>query len=198
MKFTFLGTRGGIIARSPLHYRHSSLLISFRSTAILIDWGEDWLEKKPPRVAGLLITHAHPDHVGGIAHGFPAPVYATHDTWERIKRFSLRERTTIISRKPFTIGPFMIESFHVYHSIHAPAVGYRIQAGKRTLFYVPDLIKIIDEEAALKNVDLYVGDGAIITRSLLVRTKNATPVVDVLLSESSLPGVDAITYRKPL
>ena len=53
------------------------------------------------------------------------------------------------------------------HSILAPAVGYRISAGKATVFYAPDLIFIHDRAAALRDVQVYIGDGATLTRSFI-------------------------------
>ncbi len=143
----------------------------------MIDRGTDWLKKASKNSPdGLLITHAHPDHAAGLKNGFSAPVYATAEAWETMNDYDIKERVVIEPRHPFAIGPFIIEAFPVHHSIHAPAVGYRIRAGKRTLFYVPDLISIIDEKSALKNINLYIGDGAIITRTLLVRQKDHEPV----------------------
>ncbi len=89
MNLTFLGARGGIIARSKEHYMHSILQISYHKTSILFDWGSDWLEYIPPLVDGLLITHAHSNHVGGLKEGFPTTVYATEDTLERIQQYPL-------------------------------------------------------------------------------------------------------------
>jgi phosphoribosyl 1,2-cyclic phosphodiesterase len=176
MKLTFLGTRGGIIARSSLHFMHSVLLIQFRKTSLLIDWGADWLDKNPPSVDGLLLTHAHPDHSGGLAQGFPAPVYATQETFNLIKSYPLIQCNAIKHRISFMVGNIQVEPFDVYHSVRAPALGFRIQAGKISIFYVPDLVSIKDEKAALSNIDLYIGDGAIVTRRILVRTKNGIPV----------------------
>ena len=51
------------------------------------------------------------------------------------------------------------------HSILAPAVGYRVSAGHACIFYAPDLIFIHDRAAALKEVQIYIGDGATLTRS---------------------------------
>lgn len=185
MKLTFLGTRGGIRARSPQHFMHSVLLISYRKTSILLDWGADWLDVKPPPVDGLFITHGHPDHVAGLAHGFPAPVYATQDTWHIIKHYPL-EQYCVTPGSLIEIGSITIEAFEVYHSLRAPAVGYRITAGKRSLFYVSDLVEIKKPREALSGTDLYIGDGAIITRKILVREKQGVKTGHSPISEQLL------------
>jgi hypothetical protein len=59
------------------------------------------------------------------------------------------------------------EAFPVEHSILSPAVGYRVSAGRACIFYAPDLIFIHERSAALKSVQLYIGDGATVTRSFI-------------------------------
>jgi hypothetical protein len=54
----------------------------------------------------------------------------------------------------------------VEHSIRAPAVGYRIDAGRAAVFYAPDLVSIDEEQTALTGLDLYICDGAAINRSI--------------------------------
>jgi phosphoribosyl 1,2-cyclic phosphodiesterase len=174
MKLTFLGTRGGIIARSPYHTRHSSLLISYHNKKIMVDCGQDWLDYVYSiNPSGIIITHAHLDHVGGLEHGAPCPVYATEDTWDKICRYPIEIRRVVKPRQALTIGKVAIEPFTVDHSLNAPAVGYRITAGKTCLFYVPDLVEIHDQKRALSHAALYVGDGAIISRTLLIRKRDS-------------------------
>jgi glyoxylase-like metal-dependent hydrolase (beta-lactamase superfamily II) len=67
MTLTFLGTRGYIDARTRRHRMHTALLVTRRRRRVMIDCGEDWA----PRVGRLrpqaiLVTHAHPDHTGGL------------------------------------------------------------------------------------------------------------------------------------
>jgi len=66
-----------------------------------------------------------------------------------------------------------IEAFPVDHSTRAPAIGYRIGAGRVTVFYVPDVVYIPDRAAALNDIRLYIGDGATITRSMVRRVDDA-------------------------
>ena len=177
MRIQFLGTRGGIIARSQLHQWHSITLISSGNTRILIDCGLDWLghlDEIKPKPQAVFITHAHPDHVGGLKNGCPWPVFASKETWETIKHCPIPEGQRFVCehRQKIKIGNLTIEPFNVEHSLRAPAMGYRITDGNKTIFYVPDLVNIVDAPQALSNVDLYIGDGAIVIRRMLVRHKD--------------------------
>ena len=67
-----------------------------------------------------------------------------------------------------------LEAFAVEHSLRAPAVGYRISAGGRRVFYVPDLVSIRERTRALSGVQAYIGDGASIVRPI-VRWRGGTP-----------------------
>lgn len=172
MKLSFLGTRGNIEARTRRHYRHSSLLVSYRGKEIIIDWGADWLRKSDEVSAcAMVLTHAHPDHAGGLKNGAPCTVYATEDTWQGIASYPLGAREVIKQRKAIEIHGVIFEAFPVEHSLRAPAVGYRISAGSARIFYGPDLVYIRDRREALSGIGLYVGDGATIARPI-VRRRN--------------------------
>src|SRR5206468_11171612 len=81
----------------------------------------------------------------------------------------VEDRQLIKERTPTKICGITFEAFEVEHSILAPAVGYRVSAGRACIFYVPDLVFIHDRTAALKNVQAYNGDGATVTRSFIRR-----------------------------
>jgi len=176
MKLTFLGTRGNIDARTRRHRMHSSMKVSYYDTEVVIDCGEDWLgQVNGWDVDGIVVTHAHPDHAFGLKEGAPCPVYASEAAWEGMANFAVEDekRRRMPRRSPVEIGAdegshgITFEAFPVLHSTRAPAVGYRISAGRVEIFYAPDVAWIEDREAALSGVRLYVGDGASITRSMV-------------------------------
>jgi phosphoribosyl 1,2-cyclic phosphodiesterase len=136
----------------------------------MIDCGADWLDRlKRVGPTAIVITHAHADHAFGLASGAPCPVYATEETWSLLERYPVTDRRTIRPREPFRIGGISFEAFPVDHSLLAPAVGYRVRAGRAAFFYVPDLVSIRDRGEALRGVKLYIGDGATVTRSMVRR-----------------------------
>jgi phosphoribosyl 1,2-cyclic phosphodiesterase len=176
MKLTFLGTRGEIEARSSRHRRHSALLIEQDDAHIMIDCGADWLHRLR-RIAPttIVLTHAHADHAAGLIHGAPCPVYATAITWQLLARLPISNRRTMPLCKAVRIGGVRFRAVPVRHSIRAPAVGYRVSADGSSFFYLPDVAELPQAADALRRIDIYIGDGATIRRSM-VRRKGGTLV----------------------
>lgn len=172
VKLTFLGTRGEIEARTARHGMHTSLRVTYRGRSVVIDCGTDW-RGRVRRMGGsaFVLTHAHPDHAFGLADGSPVPVYATAESWDAIDAFPIpaERRRLVRPREPFAVAGITFEAFRVAHSIRAPAVGYRITAGRVTVWYAPDLVYIPEREEALAGVRVYIGDGATVTRSFVRR-----------------------------
>jgi phosphoribosyl 1,2-cyclic phosphodiesterase len=165
---TFLGTRGEIEARTHQHRMHTSLLVSHRAANVMIDCGLDWLGKlKRVDPSAIVLTHAHPDHAWGLKRGAPCPVYASESTWQELQQYPIKDRHVIKERTPTKIDAITFEAFTVEHSILSPAVAYRVSAGRARIFYAPDLIFIHKRSAALKDVQIYIGDGATVTRSFI-------------------------------
>jgi phosphoribosyl 1,2-cyclic phosphodiesterase len=171
---TFLGTRGEIDIRSRRHRRHSSLLVTQGNARVMIDCGGDWLGRiDAVTPTAIVLTHAHPDHAAGLAEGAPCPVYATSVTWSALRRWPVRDRRQMPVRKAVSIEGMTFKALPVEHSTRAPAVAFRISVDGSCFFYVPDVARLPSPSNALRGVDLYIGDGASITRSLLRRANGA-------------------------
>ncbi len=94
-----------------------------------------FLLDKAERVRGIVITHGHEDHIGALAYvlrDFPVPVYATQLTRGlievKLREAHMLKETTLHTISPgdvLRIGPFVVEPYHVCHSI-PDAVGLGI------------------------------------------------------------------------
>lgn len=170
MILRFLGTRGYIEARTPLHHMHASLLVLSGAKRVMFDCGEDWRDEfRAIAPDAVFITHAHPDHAWGLRNGADCPVYASAESWELMDRYPLPDRTTVTPGSPIELHGLVVEAYTLDHSIRAPAVGYRVADAASAFFYAPDVVSIRGRERALTGIDLYIGDGATVERSMVRR-----------------------------
>jgi phosphoribosyl 1,2-cyclic phosphodiesterase len=160
---------------------HSSLLATDGVSKVMIDCGSDWA-KRIRRLGpdAIVLTHAHPDHAGGLKNGAPCPVFATAETWDALKRYGIADRRPISAHKPFRIGPLAFDAVPVEHSLRAPAVGFQVSHGGGRIFYVPDVASISEPSRVLAAVDIYIGDGATVLRPFLRKRG------DVLIGHASI------------
>ena len=106
-----------------------------------------YIEQYADKILGIVITHAHEDHVGAVAWLWPrlkAPVYATPFT-AFILREKLREKdlldkvdiTVVPLSGSFTLGPFELELITLTHSIPEPN-GLAIRTPLGTILHTGD------------------------------------------------------------
>jgi len=176
VELTFLGTRGEIGVRSRRHQRHSALLIEHGNARVMIDCGADWLGRLDGVApTAIVLTHAHLDHAGGLVRGAPCTVYATGETLRLLRRFPILDRRRVPLKKSVAIGGLRFKAYPVQHSIRAPAVGYRVSTKAGSFFYLPDVARLPNAAQALSGIDVFIGDGATIRRSM-VRVKQGTTI----------------------
>lgn len=194
MKFTFLGTgtSQGVpligcrcaVCRStdPRDKRlRTSAMVEWRGMRLVVDAGPDFrcqlLRAGVSRVDGILLTHEHKDHIGGLddvrALNFvdyptvrPIDIYATARTLHVVKKdfdyaFAADKYRgvpeirlhTIAQSEPFRIGPTFIIPIAGQHSPRFEVTGFRF--GK--LAYLTDFKAIEERELKkLKGVEVLV------------------------------------------
>jgi hypothetical protein len=74
-----------------------------------------------------------------------------------------------------SVGQLRFKAFPVEHSHRAPAVALRVCTGDTCLVYVPDVAEIPNKRRHLRQIELYIGDGATVRRSM-VRRKGGTSI----------------------
>ena len=188
MRLTFLGTGTSCgvptigcrchtcVSPDPRDKRlRCSALVETERTRVLIDCGPDFRQQIMPlpfrRIDGILITHAHYDHMGGMDDIRPycqfggVSVYAdpvarrgmlemlpycfAEHRYPGVPAIELHE---IHRHEPFRIGDLDIMPFQVMHH-DLPILGYRI--GR--LAYITDMKTIEDEEITfIKGCDTLV------------------------------------------
>ena len=99
-----------------------------------------YIEARRDRLVGLVLTHAHEDHIGAVGHLWPrlrCPIYATAFTAAMVQpklvAAGIDEEVRIIEvplSGRFTVGPFEVELITLTHSIPEPnALVIRTAAG---------------------------------------------------------------------
>lgn len=188
MKITFLGTgtSTGVPqigctcqtcqSKDPKDHRlRSSVLIEEGNSRILIDCGPDFREQmlnvpfKP--ITGVLLTHEHYDHVGGLDDLRPFCKFGPIDVWgsksclnhvkermpycfekksEGIPQLNLRP---IETNHSFLIDGIEITPINIFHGA-LPIYGYRIN----NIVYITDMLHLASEEEKekMKEADVLI------------------------------------------
>jgi phosphoribosyl 1,2-cyclic phosphodiesterase len=131
----------------------NSLVVESKSTQLLLDCGfgiRDAVLRlgrlgiDPQNLAGILVTHEHQDHVGGVfrlAAKYRIPVWLTHGTFTMIERLMpvqpAFQINLIDSHLAFAIGDLEVQPFPVPHDAREP-VQFVIGNGSRKLGVLTD------------------------------------------------------------
>ena len=129
-----------------------------------------FIKKHRKNLVGLILTHAHEDHLGAVQYlwnELECPIYATNFTLNFLKiklsEFTFHKKMELISIKPdsaIELGPFKIEMMSLTHSapemqaiIIKTPVGNIMHTGDWKLDYDPLIGNVTDEKLLKKYGD---------------------------------------------
>ncbi len=143
----------------------NSLYIETQDTRILVDAGLSALQIKtrlesiridPKTIDGIVLTHAHRDHVIGadsFSRQFGVPIYGHPDTLDELTYLFKSTKAIIPWTGVFSIKDLLLKPFRVPHDSH-PTVGYSISSERKTIAVCTDLGTTTREvEENITNVD---------------------------------------------
>jgi len=100
------------------------------------------LERQPADLAGILVTHEHSDHLGGVfrlARKYMLPVWMTHGTWAASREDEAGLDLRLIdSHRSVTVGELEVLPFPVPHDAREP-VQYVFSDTQRRLGVLTDI-----------------------------------------------------------
>ncbi len=140
MRFAFLGSGS----------EGNSLLVQASSTTLMLDCGFSVNETvtrlarlglQAEQLSGILVTHEHSDHIGGVARlvrKFKLPVWMTHGTLlAQQTAFADISVTELNPHQSISIGDIEVQPFLVPHDAREP-VQYVFSDGERRLGVLTD------------------------------------------------------------
>jgi len=143
-------------------------LIEYQNQILIIDMGLQFPDENTPgidfiipnieylkthpekKILGILITHAHYDHIGAIPYLAPQlnypTIYATplakaiilkrQEDFPYLKKLDI-QNLDVNQDKPLILGPFKIKTFHLNHNI-PETIGFAIETPVGKIIYATD------------------------------------------------------------
>lgn len=132
----------------------------------------------------VILEHIHEDVIGGLheLRALKPIVFATKEVWDYIRRHYRAiskekgtfekiygfERRVMPPGVTIKLNAFTLRPILVRHATEGQpsALGFKINVGGTTVFHVSDVFDIPDKQKVLKDVDIYIGDGASLSRDI--------------------------------
>lgn len=173
------------------------------NTATLLSIGNEHLLINAPKgISGMLglkkvkpnyvlLEHVHDDVMGGLheLRSLNPVVFATKPAWDYLRRHykalsgekgRFEEiypfKRYVIKDRPFRLGPFTVKGVKVQHAKPGDpkALGFRIDMGPKVLWHCSDVYRIPNYKKVLKDVDIFIGDGASLKREIVQKRGGKT------------------------
>lgn len=138
--------------------RGNATVVQAGPTRLLVDCGfpvrefvarAEMLALDPASLTGILVTHEHGDHIGGVARlarAYDIPVYLTRGTASARADWDRCTLNFISPHDTFTLGDIEVQPFPVPHDAREPCQ-FAFAHGGRKLGIVSDLGKITQHVA---------------------------------------------------
>ena len=132
----------------------------------------------------VFLEHIHEDVIGGLheLRALKPIVFATKEVWDYLRRHYRDitkekgdfeklygfERRVMPAGVTVKLNGFMVKPIPVQHASEGQpvALAFKVNVGGTTVFHASDVFDIPDKQEALKNVDVYIGDGASLGRDI--------------------------------
>lgn len=174
--------------------------------AVVVDAGVILLDASPDILSQLkkfhltpdviLLTHEHPDANWGLQYLPEVNVIS-------------EKNKNLTHGKPMEILGVAVTPFRVQHSENAPATGFRLEIGRKTVVYLGDMANLGGIHQWVKDADIVFADGSIlhcrlsghmpITKQLLWYKKwNVKRVIFTHIGHETLPHDELVRYVKEI
>ena len=171
----FHGTKGMADETNSAHQNDTLTVIDSPASRIMIDCGETWKGKDLPEVDFIVLSHAHPDHVGGLeGRKIDTPVYMTGVTDGLLDRGKYPfNRVVVDPSKWVEAGGVLIKFIPVSHSIKVPTSVIQFNVGGIGILVATAVLSIPERESILGATNLYIGDGTTLEKDMVRQQKGS-------------------------